>query len=260
MQMSFTKPAATALLLLLAACAPRPDAATPPAEGTAPETAATPMPSPEVLAMYGAEEDDGRVIPAVDPKFLSDAKARQEVDYWTDEKPGTIVVDPWARRLYLVKENNRALRYTVAVGEDGRGFSGEAHIPYQREWPSWTPTQNMIAEDPELYGPVKDGLEGGLENPLGARALYLHRGGKDTLYRIHGTMDDSSIGKATSAGCIRLFNQDIIDLAERVRSGTHVVVLTRAQSGKGTVPPGQPLPPVDYRPEDFPANPTTQET
>ena len=100
----------------------------------------------------------------------------------------------------------------------------------------------MIKEDPALYGPVKDGLDGGLDNPLGARALY----------RIHGTMDDSSIGKATSAGCIRLFNQDIIDLAERVRSGTQVVVLTRAESGKGTVPPGQPLPPIAYNPEDFP--------
>lgn len=241
-------------LIALAACAPQPPTEPPPA-------ATEPQLSPRVQAIYGAMEDDGRIIPAVNPKFLSDEKARQEVDYWTDEPSGTIVVDPWARRLYLVQKNNRALRYTVAVGEDGRGFAGEAHIPYQRDWPKWTPTQSMIKEDPALYGPVKDGLDGGLDNPLGARALYLHQGNKDTLYRIHGTMDDSSIGKATSAGCIRLFNQDIIDLAERVRSGTQVVVLTRAESGKGTVPPGQPLPPIAYNPEDFPqTDPTGDQT
>lgn len=233
-------------LIALAACAPEPPASNPEPAPQAPQL------STRVKAIYSAMEDDGRTIPAVKPEYLSEEKARQEVDYWTDEPPGTIVVDPWARKLYLVQKNNRALRYTVAVGEDGRGFSGKGRIPYQRDWPSWTPTQGMIKEDPELYGPVKDGLEGGLDNPLGARALYIHRGNKDTLYRIHGTMDDSSIGKATSAGCIRLFNQDIIDLADRVRSGTHVVVLTRAESGKGTVPPGQPLPPVPYSPEDFP--------
>ncbi|OOY06642.1 L,D-transpeptidase [Thioclava sp. F28-4] len=233
-------------LIALAACAPEPPS---PAPQPAPQA---PQLSARVKAIYSQMEDDGRTIPAVDPKLLSEEKARQEVDYWTDEPPGTIIVDPWARKLYLVQKNNRALRYTVAVGEDGRGFSGEGRIPYQRDWPSWTPTQSMIKEDPELYGPVKNGLDGGLDNPLGARALYIHRGNKDTFYRIHGTMDDSSIGKATSAGCIRLFNQDIIDLADRVRSGTDVVVLTRAESGKGTVPPGQPLPPVPYSPEDFP--------
>ncbi|WP_417809134.1 L,D-transpeptidase [Thioclava sp.] len=235
-------------LVVLAACAPEP-----PQTAPAP---ATPQLSAHLREIYSATEDDGRLIPAVNPKYLSEDKARQEVEYWTDKPPGTIVVDPWARKLYFVQKDNRALRYTVAVGEDGRGFAGEGHIPYQRDWPSWTPTQNMIKDDPALYGPVKDGLKGGLDNPLGARALYLHRGNKDTFYRIHGTMDDSSIGKATSAGCIRLFNQDIIDLADRVRSGTDVVVLTRAQSGQGTVPPGQPLPPVPYSADDFP-NPET---
>jgi len=233
-------------LLALTACAP-------PAQRASSSGLPEPPPlSARVEAIYGAMEDDGRLIPAVNPKYLSEEKARQEVGYWSDEPPGTIVVDPWARRLYLVEKDNRAWRYTVAVGEEGRGFSGEAHIPYQRDWPRWQPTDSMIAEDPVLYDPVKHGLDGGLGNPLGARALYLHRGNKDTFYRIHGTMDDSSIGKATSAGCIRLFNLDIIDLADRVRSGTHVVVLTQAESGRGTVPPGQPLPPIPYSPEDFP--------
>ncbi|WP_341485968.1 L,D-transpeptidase [Thioclava sp. GXIMD4215] len=225
-------------IAFLAACAPRPDpSATPPA----------PAVPADVLAKYGAEQDGTRVIPAVDPKYLSAEKARQEVDYWTEEAPGTIIVDPWARKLYFVQKNNRALRYTVAVGEEGRGFTGEAHIPYQRDWPSWRPTQNMINDDPQLYGPVKDGLEGGLENPLGARALYLHKGNRDTFYRIHGTRQPWSIGEATSAGCIRLWNQDIVDLAARVKSGTHVVVLSQAESGKGTVPPGTPLP---HHPQD----------
>lgn len=225
--------------LLLAACSSAPDM---PAAPPAPEIPA------DVLAKYGSEQDEDRIIPAVDPKYLSAEKARQEVDYWTDEKPGTIIVDPWARKLYFVQKNNRAIRYTVAVGEEGRGFSGTAHIPYQRDWPSWKPTQNMISEDPELYGPVQNGLVGGLDNPLGARALYLHKGNRDTFYRIHGTMQPWSIGEATSAGCIRLWNQDIIDLAARVKSGTHVIVLSQAETGKGTVPPGVALPPVTYDP------------
>ncbi|AJE49036.1 L,D-transpeptidase [Celeribacter indicus] len=193
--------------------------------------------SPRIQAMYGEMQDGDMLIPAVDPKYLSAEKARQEVDYWTDEEPGTIVVDPYARYLYYVLGGNRAMRYTVAVGEAGRGFSGTATIPVKREWPRWTPTKNMLREDPDLYGPVADGMEGGLDNPLGARALYLYRGGRDTMYRIHGTSHPWSIGRATSAGCIRLFNQDSIDLAERVEPGTRVVVLTEAQSGQGTVPP-----------------------
>ncbi|SFP93107.1 L,D-transpeptidase catalytic domain [Tranquillimonas alkanivorans] len=191
----------------------------------------------DVRAMYDRIEDKGEIIPAVPEDVLSERNRRQEVDYWTDEEPGTIVVDPHARFLYLVLEGDRAMRYGVAVGDDGRGFAGTGNIPFTREWPRWTPTQNMLERDPEKYGPYRDGMEGGIENPLGARALYLFKDGRDTLYRIHGTNDPFSIGKATSAGCIRLFNQDILDLHERVRAGAKVVVLSETESGKGTNPP-----------------------
>lgn len=187
--------------------------------------------------LYGATEDHGRMIPAVPEAALGARNRRQEVDYWTDEAPGTIIVDPFSRFLYLVLENDRAMRYGVAVGEQGRSFSGEATIPFKREWPRWTPTPNMLKRDPDLYEPYRRGMEGGLKNPLGARALYLFRGGRDTLYRIHGTNNPFSIGKAVSLGCIRLFNQDIVDLHDRVRAGARVRVLTEAESGTETVPP-----------------------
>jgi len=222
-----------AAIAFLAACA------TPP--GDAPQETAAPVVPAAAKAdpLYGAMQDGGRTIPAVPQAALSERNRRQEVDYWTEEPPGTIIVDPYARFLYLVLEDDRALRYGVAVGEQGRGFSGEGVIPFKREWPRWTPTQNMLRRDPELYGPVRNGMEGGLDNPLGARALYLFKGGRDTLYRIHGTNNPFSIGKAVSSGCIRLFNQDILDLHERVKDGAHVVVLSESESGKGTTPPGR---------------------
>ncbi|MCE6961213.1 L,D-transpeptidase [Cereibacter sphaeroides] len=227
-------PALTALALV-AACAsePPPDRAAL-ATGT----------SPEAAAMYGPIVDGERIIPAIPPQYLVERNIRREVDYWSGEPPGTIVVDPFARYLYLVEPGFRATRYAVAVGREGRGFSGDAVIPIKREWPRWIPTKDMIAEDPAQYGPWAEGMEGGLSNPLGARALYLHRDGRDTYYRIHGTSEPSSIGNATSAGCIRLFNQDIVHLYNRVAPGTRVVVLTAAESGLGTVPPGGALPPL----------------
>ncbi|MBE9639248.1 L,D-transpeptidase [Salipiger mangrovisoli] len=191
----------------------------------------------EQRAMYNAVEDDGIPIPAVPARFLNSETVRQEVNYWSSEAPGTIIVDPHARYLYQIKPDNRAMRYTVAVGAAGYGWTGEAHVPYKRDWPHWTPTQNMIKREPDLYGPIRDGLDGGIENPLGARALYLHDESGDTLYRIHGTPEPESIGHGTSSGCIRLFNQDIIHLASKTDSMTKVMVLTEAQSGRGTVPP-----------------------
>ncbi|MWD26070.1 L,D-transpeptidase family protein [Aquicoccus sp. SCR17] len=236
--MKISHPAPKPMILLafaggLAACAPMDAAPTMP-----PPAAAAPNIPAEARRDYGQIEDGGEIIPAVPDGALVARNRRQEVDYWTDEPAGTIVVDPYARFLYLVLEDDRALRYGVAVGEQGRGFSGEGVIPFKREWPRWTPTPNMLRRDPELYGPVRNGMEGGIDNPLGARALYLFKDGRDTLYRIHGTNTPFSIGKAVSSGCIRLFNQDIIDLHERVRPGTRVVVLSRAETGKGTRPPG----------------------
>nr|WP_249218838.1 L,D-transpeptidase [Falsirhodobacter algicola] len=179
---------------------------------------------------YAAVQDGDFMIPAVNPAFLTPEKVRQEVDYTGPEEANTIVVDPFARRLYYVLPNGRAMRYAVGVGPEGKAFRGNARIGRKAEWPRWTPTQNMIRTQPELYAEYAAGLPGGLENPLGARALYLYRYGRDTYYRIHGTIDNRSIGRASSAGCIRLFNQDIMDLYERVDVGTRVKVRTEAES------------------------------
>ncbi|MBK5933162.1 L,D-transpeptidase [Rhodovulum imhoffii] len=187
-------------------------------------------PPAHVMARYGQIEDGGFQIRAVPPRYLTERTYRVIVAYTGSEAPGTIVVDPWARFLYLVTGPQRAYRYGIAVGRAGRGFSGDAVIRRKEHWPSWTPTRNMIRTEPELYAEYAGGLPGGPINPLGARALYLYRGGRDTYYRIHGTNEVSSIGHATSAGCIRLFNQDILDLHERVPLGTRVHVRTKAQS------------------------------
>jgi lipoprotein-anchoring transpeptidase ErfK/SrfK len=219
--------------LAVAACQPGP------VETHAPPAAPAPPPvSAEIAAMYAAQDDGELTVPGIPLNLLSEDKARQIVPYWTDHPVGTIIVDPYARRLYHVRENDTAMRYTVGVGAAGYGFSGEAHTPYQRDWPRWTPTDNMLAENPDMYAPSAKGVDGGLMNPMGARALYIHNSGGDTFYRIHGTPDPESIGTASSAGCIRLFNQDIIHLAENTRSMAKVVVLTQAQSGAGTTPPG----------------------
>lgn len=190
---------------------------------------------PSVPLIYQTRYDtgpDGDVIeiPAVKPAYLTQRNQRQLVPYNGPESPGTIVVDPYARVLYDVMENNQAMRFGIAVGRAGKGFSGNAVINVKKKWPSWTPTQNMIRTEPELYEQFAGGLSGGPDNPLGSRALYLYRNGKDTYYRIHGTMDPSSIGKATSAGCIRLFNQDIMDLFDESETGNRVKVRSEAES------------------------------
>ncbi|MDO6587176.1 L,D-transpeptidase [Salipiger sp. 1_MG-2023] len=203
--------------------------------------------SDETRAMYAATVDNGIEVPAIEDKYLSEEKARQMVAYYAPYKAGTIVVDPGAKFLYHLQGDNTAMRYVIAVGAAGYGFSGEARIPFQRDWPYWTPTQNMIKRDPETYGPVRAGLEGGLENPLGARALYLFKGGRDTLYRIHGTPSPWTVGHATSSGCIRMFNQDVMYLADQVPNGTKVVVLTKDQANRWTSPDnltGAPIPEI----------------
>jgi lipoprotein-anchoring transpeptidase ErfK/SrfK len=148
---------------------------------------------------------------------------RQVVPNTTGERPGTVVVDPNARFLYLVQEDDTAMRYGIGVGREGFRWSGAATIRRKAKWPTWTPPKNMQERQPETRKWAA-GMPGGPANPLGARALYLYRNGKDTLYRIHGTNEPSSIGRAVSSGCIRLFNADIIDLYDRVPTGTRVVV------------------------------------
>lgn len=182
------------------------------------------QPDPFYAAMYAARPNERFPIPAVDVTRVDHRFLRQEVSYATGEEPGTIVVDTSERFLYFVREGGRALRYGVGVGREGLSWSGRAQIQMKREWPRWTPTQNMIRRDPALAR-YSGGMEPGLDNPLGARALYLFENGRDTLYRLHGTNEPWSIGMAMSSGCIRLFNQDIIDLYERTPIGTRVVVL-----------------------------------
>ncbi len=215
--------------LLMAACG----TTVPNMVGNAAAMMPSPSVSPQTLAMYDTVQDGDITVPAVSAEYLSEDKKRQIVDYPTDQPVGTIIVDPYARRLYHVKEDGTAMRYAIAVGAAGYGFSGTAKVAYVRDWPGWTPTQNMLEREPEKFSQFAAGVEGGLENPLGARALYLYRNGKDTFYRIHGTPSPWTIGHKASSGCIRMFNQDVIHLAEQVRQGAKVVVLTEKQSGQG---------------------------
>jgi lipoprotein-anchoring transpeptidase ErfK/SrfK len=176
--------------------------------------------------MYGALEDGGFTIKAVSPGRVDPKYLRQVVTTprYIPAEPGTLVVDPTNRFLYLVQANGTSMRYGIGVGREGFAWTGEAVIKDKQHWPKWFPPKEMMERDPEA-AKYPDGMDGGPGNPLGARALYLWQGGKDTLYRLHGTNDPSSIGKAVSSGCVRLLNQDIIDLYERVPLGTKVVVL-----------------------------------
>ncbi len=139
--------------------------------------------------------------------------------------PGDIFVIPEDFHLYHIVRRGTAMRYGVGVGRAGLEFTGQAVIERKEEWPSWRPTDNMIAREPEKYAKYADGLPGGPDNPLGARALYLYENGIDTYYRIHGTTQPDSIGTSVSSGCIRLRNEDIIALHDRVTLGTVVTVL-----------------------------------
>ena len=183
---------------------------------------ASPIITAPALAMRDVDEpfciaiDDIRKVPR---KFR-----RKEVVFPTTEVPGSIVVDPYTKYLYFIAGNGRAIRYGIGVGRQGFEWSGEAVIRRKAKWPRWTPPKEMVARDP-LAAKWKDGMPGGPENPLGARALYLYQGDVDTLYRIHGTFQPESIGKAVSSGCIRLINADIVDLYKRVSIGAKVIVL-----------------------------------
>ena len=182
---------------------------------------------------YAPGEGNGMLVPAgnepykVPPVNLNTIPAqyhRQIVRNTTGEAPGTIVVDPGQKLLYLVQSDGRARRYGIGVGREGFAWSGEATIGMKREWPKWDPPVEMQARD-ERARAFAAGMDGGTDNPLGARAMYLFKDGRDTLYRIHGTNEPRSIGQAVSSGCIRMLNADVIDLYGRVPVGTKVVVL-----------------------------------
>jgi len=179
----------------------------------------------EQMAHYGAKPNEVHPLPAMPVSKIKPEFRREEVAYETREPVGTVVVDTPARRLYLVQPNGKAIRYAVSVGREGLELRGNAIIGRKSEWPSWTPTANMIRREPEKNRKFAGGMPGGLNNPLGARAMYLYRGGGDINFRIHGTNHPESIGYAMSSGCIRMLNHDVIDLYSRVKVGTRVVVL-----------------------------------
>jgi lipoprotein-anchoring transpeptidase ErfK/SrfK len=181
---------------------------------------------PTIVAMYGRVQDGAFLIPAVDVRRIEPEYFRQVVPLPPNipGEPGSVVVDPVHRFLYLVTEQGQAIRYGIGVGREGFAWNGTAAVKSKQEWPKWFPPADMMARDPRA-APWSKGMPGGLENPLGARALYLWQGDKDTLYRIHGTNEPWSIGHAVSSGCIRMFNQDAIDLYNRVPEGTKVIVL-----------------------------------
>lgn len=218
-----TASVSTATIGLLSACtttsapAPIPVAVQRPTGVAAPD---------ELVARYASFEDDGHVLPAIpyeqmDPKFY-----RQRVPDPTGEPAGTVVVDTPGRFLYVVEPGGMAMRYGVGIGRDGFAWEGQGVIHWRQHWPRWKPPGEMIARQPELerYSIANGGMEPGVSNPLGARALYIFQNDQDTLYRLHGTPDWKSIGKASSSGCVRLVNQDVIDLYERVSYHARIVV------------------------------------
>jgi lipoprotein-anchoring transpeptidase ErfK/SrfK len=156
----------------------------------------------------------------LDPIFLP-----QSIPYETELPTGSVVVDPKDKFLYLVESPSAARRYGIGVGRAGLEWSGKAIVGRKAKWPRWIPTDDMITRDPAKYGKYAVGVDGGPENPLGARALYLFRDGRDTYYRIHGTNEPWTIGRAVSNGCIRMTNDHVIELYDRVDIGTTVVVL-----------------------------------
>ncbi len=153
-------------------------------------------------------------------------RGKEIVSFSTKEKVGTIIIKTSERRLYKVLPGGKAIKYGIGVGRAGFEWSGVANIRRKVEWPTWRPPAEMIARELKQYGrQLPAVMEGGPNNPLGARALYLYKGKRDTLYRIHGTNNPASIGKAQSSGCIRMLNEEVIDLYNKTRMGTKVVVL-----------------------------------
>jgi len=181
----------------------------------------------DYASAYAAKEDGEFTWPAINYQSFDQKYWRQVVEYRSREKPGTIIVDPYNRFLYWTLSNRKALRYGIGVGRSAFSWSGTALIRVKREHPIWRPPREMIARKPSLEKYWVDGFPPGLRNPLGARAMDLWQGSVDTLYRIHGTNSPNSIGKSVSSGCIRMWQQDVIDLFERVPLRTKVIVLDK---------------------------------
>lgn len=225
----------TAVCSGLAACVPGTTTGTP--------ALATPPVGKTDDADYVARNDGAFVIPAIPLDKLPEGLRRQSVVFKTDEAPGTIIINPAARNLHLVTGKNQAIRYGIAVGRAGFEWSGVAVVNERKQWPTWTPPAEMIARRPELVK-FEKGQPGGPTNPLGARALYLTTNGVDYGYRIHGTPEWQSIGSNASSGCIRMINQDVIDLFNRVPTGAKVIVLNADGSLPTTLKLPSPAPKV----------------
>ncbi|MCX8999447.1 L,D-transpeptidase [Rhizobiaceae bacterium BDR2-2] len=216
-----------AAMLALAGCSTTSETAS--GDGKAPATRTARIETNQIFSdSYGAVTDAGYALPAIPIERVNKQFHRQIVDYPTSEKAGTIVVDTPKRFLYYVLPGGKAVRYGIGVGKAGFAWKGEAYVAWKQEWPMWHPPKEMAQRRPDLTKYVEAGMGPGLNNPLGARAMYLFdEKGRDTLFRLHGTPEWASIGTAASSGCIRLMNQDVIDLYNRVRPGrnTRVVVL-----------------------------------
>jgi lipoprotein-anchoring transpeptidase ErfK/SrfK len=191
-------------------------------------------PPPVPDANFTARDRQQLANPPYRQAWIPPAYRRQIVRYHRKEAPGTILVDTEARYVYYVLPEGKAIRYGAIVGEDAQAWSGVVTVGRKEEWPGWTPTEN----EKRRLGPLPNYVEGGASNPMGARALYLYSGEQDTLYRIHGTNQPGWIGHAISSGCIRLTNEDVIDLYSRVQMGAVVVVLGPKRGGSRTASAG----------------------
>ena len=206
--------------------------------GWGPGAGVGPFGYPGLAGAYGPINDHGHEIPGLDLTRIDPGLLRQQVAFAGPYRPGTIVVNIGERHLYFVEPGGMAMRYSVGVGrEEALNFRGSAVIGRKAEWPHWTPTADMIRRMP-IYAHYASGLPGGINNPLGARALYLYRGNQDTYFRLHGTIEPETIGQKVSSGCIRLFNHDIIDLYNRAPVGTQVVVLQEGEFMRAEARPG----------------------
>ena len=179
----------------------------------------------EAAKLYGPMASERFPIPAVDVAKIDPKYFRATVAYDSKEAPGTIVIDPAHHYVYRIEGDGKATRYGANVGRNGFVWSGEAYVGRKAEWPVWTPPRDMIARRPEEAAKYAGGMPAGLDNPLGARALYLYQNGKYTLYTIYSTSDPESIGTSVTSGCTGLLTQDMIDLYARTPVKTKVIVL-----------------------------------
>jgi len=204
---------------------------------------------PAVTSRYRALASEPFAVPAIDLTRIRPEFLRREVDDVTREPAGSIVVDPAKHFLYLVQPGGKAMRYGVGVGRSGFAWSGFATVNSKQAWPDWYPPREMLERQPQLARAMRKlrsglGMPGGTGNPLGARALYLWQDNRDTLFRIHGTVEPWTIGTNASSGCIRMINQDVMDLYERVEPGARVVVLGAPGGSVATARGGDRLPPL----------------